>query len=77
MNYDELLDLIDEAYHNAAPVAFADRDTALKVVGAGLKFLTNLCEDKEDEARREACTMLTQEGQALEKEDGSKAEDTN
>ena len=47
MNYDELLDLIDEAYHNAAPVSFADKDTALKVVGAGLKFLTNLCEDND------------------------------
>ena len=44
MNTEELLDLIDEAYHNAAPVAFADRDTALKVVGAGLRYLTNLCE---------------------------------
>ncbi len=48
MNYDELLDLIDKAYHNAAPVSFADKETALRVVGAGLKYLTNLCEDKED-----------------------------
>ena len=48
MKIDELLDLIDEAYHNAVPIAFADRDTALKVVGAGLKYLTNLCEDKDD-----------------------------
>ncbi len=46
---EDLLDLIDEAYHNAAPVAFADKETALKVVGAGLKYLTDLCEDKEDE----------------------------
>jgi hypothetical protein len=45
---EDLLDLIDEAYHNAKPVAFSDRDTALRIVGAGLKYLTDLCEDKED-----------------------------
>lgn len=45
MNRDELLDLIAEAYENSAPVAFADKATALKVVGAGLKFLTDLCEE--------------------------------
>ena len=48
MTTDELLDLIDEAYNKATPVAFADKDTALKVVGAGLKYLTDLCEDKDD-----------------------------
>ena len=49
MKLNDLLDLIDEAYHKATPVAFSDRETALKVVGAGLKYLTNLCEDKEDD----------------------------
>lgn len=49
MKLDDLLDLIDEAYHKAEPVAFSDKETALRVVGAGLKYLTNLCEDKEDE----------------------------
>ena len=49
MKTEELLDLIDEAYHNAAPVAFADRDTALKVVGAGLKFLTDLLGDENED----------------------------
>ncbi len=48
MKLDDLLDLIDEAYHKAEPVAFADKDTALRVVGCGLKYLTNLCEDKDD-----------------------------
>ena len=47
MKYDELLDLIDEAFHNAAPVSFSDKETALKVVGAGLKYLINLCEDED------------------------------
>jgi len=53
LKLEELLDLVDEAYHNAQPVAFADRDTALKVVGAGLKYLTNLCEDDEDGSEAE------------------------
>ena len=53
MKTDELLDLIDEAYHNAAPVAFADKATALKVVGAGLKYLTDLCEDEDDGSKAE------------------------
>lgn len=48
MKLDDLLDLIDEAYQNSAPVAFADKDAALQVVGAGLKYLTGLCEDKEE-----------------------------
>ena len=48
MNTEDLLDLIDEAYHNAVPVAFSDKETALKVVGAGLKYLINLCEDEAD-----------------------------
>lgn len=50
MKLDELLDLIDEAYHHAEQPAFANKETALKVVGAGLKYLTNLCEDKEDDS---------------------------
>ena len=45
MTTDKLLDLIYEAYQNAQPVAFADKETALKIVGSGLKYLTDLCED--------------------------------
>ena len=48
MKLDELLDLVDEAYHKATPVAFADKETALRVVGAGLKYLTDLCEDEDN-----------------------------
>ena len=48
MKTEELLDLIDEAYNNAQPVSFADRETALRIVGAGLKYLISLCEDKEN-----------------------------
>ena len=49
MKREDLLDLIDEAYQNAVPVAFADRETALKMVGAGLKYLTDLIEEEGDE----------------------------
>ena len=48
MSREELLDLVDEAYQNAKPVAFADKETALRVVGAGLKFLTDLIEEEDD-----------------------------
>lgn len=48
MKTEELLDLIDEAYNNAAPATFADRATALKVVGAALKYLIDLCEDEDE-----------------------------
>ena len=50
MKINDLLDEIDKAYHNASPMSFSDKATALKVVGAGLKFLTDLCEEEEDNA---------------------------
>ncbi len=77
MNKDELLDRIDEAYNSALPVSFSTVEDALKVAGSALKWLTDQCEDEEDEARREACKKLTMEGQALEKEDGPEAEATD
>lgn len=49
MKREELLDLITEAFEKSKPVAFADKDTALKVVGAGLRFLTDLIEKEDDE----------------------------
>ena len=49
MKREDLLDLITEAYEKSKPVAFADRETALKVVGAGLKFLTDLIEEEDDD----------------------------
>lgn len=77
MNTEELLDKIDEAYHKAGPVTFSTVEDALKVAGSALKWLTDQCEDEEDEARREACKKLTEEGQALEKEYGPKDENTD
>lgn len=48
MTPEELLDLIDEAYKNATPVAFPTVEDALKVAGSSLKWLTDQCEDEED-----------------------------
>ncbi len=48
MKREDLLDLIDEAYQTSSPVAFADRETALKMVGAALKYLTDLIEEDSD-----------------------------
>ncbi len=47
MNKDELLDRIDESYHNAAPVTFSTVEDALKVAGSALKWLTDQCEDED------------------------------
>jgi hypothetical protein len=45
----ELLDLIEEAYKNAPPTPFPSVRDALKIAGAALKYLTDQCEDKDDD----------------------------
>jgi hypothetical protein len=50
LKLDELLDQLDESYHNATTVNFTSVEDALKVAGSALRWLTNQCEDEDEES---------------------------
>ena len=50
MNYDDLAIVIEQAFKEAPPTAFPSVDEALKIVGAGLRYLADQCE-VEDESK--------------------------
>lgn len=50
MKIEELLDMLDESYHNAPPIVFSTVEDALKVAGSALRWLTDQCEDKDEKS---------------------------
>lgn len=48
MKRSELLDAIEQAYHQTGGADFPDVETALEVAASALKYLTDQCEADDD-----------------------------
>jgi hypothetical protein len=61
VKYEELGDLIEQAFKDAPATAFPSVDEALKIVGAGLRYLADRCE-VEDDSKESGSDQHVQQG---------------